>query len=169
MSVHTIDIEYDDPAFELRAPEDAVRSQLLAILDKTVDEDVEFSVSFVSDDAIRGLNKQWRNKDESTDILSFVQEEGDDQWPENFMLDDDDDSEDEIAGEPRVLGDIVISLDSMARNAQEFNVSEDEELKRLLVHGVLHLLGWDHATNDAEEPMLVEQERLIGLLWGGQH
>lgn len=132
-----------------------VESRLEEILNVLgIDEDVEFSVTFVDDDAIRELNKKYRDKDEATDILSFVQSDGLDAWP--------DDTEQEQA---RVLGDMVISLSAMRRNSKDFGVSEDEELHRLLVHGVLHLLGYDHKSNDVEkEPMLQKQEELLKRL-----
>ena len=64
--------------------------------------------------------------------------------------------------EEKELGDVFISLDSMRRNAESFGVDEDEELKRLLVHGILHLEGYDHSSNDfASEPMLIRQEKIM--------
>jgi probable rRNA maturation factor len=60
-----------------------------------------------------------------------------------------------------LLCDIVISLDTLKENARRFNVSEDEELRRLLIHGILHLDGMDHKTNEETEPMLLLQEEII--------
>ena len=111
-------------------------------------ESGDFSVHFISDDEMRELNREYRGKDEPTDILTFALCDG-----ESFP---------EVEGEEKELGDIFISLDSMKRNASAFSVAEDEELRRLLVHGILHLRGMDHGTNDfAAEPMLIEQERLM--------
>lgn len=150
--MHIIDIAVEDEDPQFTVDEEVVRDRLLKILDALeVKKPVEFSVTFVDDDAIRKLNKQYRDKDEATDILSFVQADNKDDvaWPQ----------EEE---EANVLGDMVISLSSMRRNSERFGVSEDEELHRLLVHGVLHLLGWNHATNDVEqEPMLQKQEALL--------
>ncbi|MDR2182110.1 MAG: rRNA maturation RNase YbeY, partial [Treponema sp.] len=61
-------------------------------------------------------------------------------------------------------GDIVISLDALAENAVFFDVSPEDELRRLLIHGILHLTGMDHATNEMAEPMLQKQEALLGEL-----
>ena len=58
-------------------------------------------------------------------------------------------------------GDIVISVDTLAKNAVEFEVSQDQELKRLLIHGVLHLSGMDHSDNSPEQPMLQFQEIVL--------
>ena len=122
-------------------------SQILSYLDA----DGDFSIHFVTDDGIRALNREYRDKDEATDILTFALSDG-----EAFP---------EIEGEEKELGDIFISLESMRRNAASFSVSEEEELRRLLVHGILHLLGYDHATNDfASEPMLMKQEKMMADL-----
>lgn len=110
----------------------------------------EVSVLLCDDPFIRDLNKRFRDKDEPTDVLSFSQD------PEDILTPSD---EDENA--PFVAGDIVISLDSLARNAAEFAVDREEELKRLVVHGLLHLAGMDHPTNDPDEQMLTFQERVL--------
>ncbi len=95
-----------------------------------------------------GLNAEYRGKEGPTDVLSFPL--GD--WAE---------SED---GRRYIAGDVVLCPDAMAENAARFGVTDDEELRRLIVHGVLHLSGMDHGTNEAEEPMLKEQERLLARL-----
>ncbi|NCB01563.1 MAG: rRNA maturation RNase YbeY [Spirochaetia bacterium] len=107
----------------------------------------EVSISFVSQERITELNKDYRNKDESTDILSFVQEDDD----ENFFS----------IHEEVILGDIVISLVDMNHNCDYFNVDEKNELIRLIVHGLLHLHGDDHESNKEEEPMLILQENIV--------
>ncbi len=120
---------------------------------KYLGEERDFSVTFVTDDEIQALNKEYRDIDAPTDILSFRLADGDDFFP----------SADEE------LGDIFISIDSMKRNADDLGVDYNEELERLLLHGVLHLRGMDHKTNDfATEPMLIEQERILGEL-NGKH
>jgi len=60
-----------------------------------------------------------------------------------------------------LAGDIVISIDTLFRNADEFNVAVDEELKRLLIHGILHLSGMDHSDNSPEQEMLKLQESIL--------
>lgn len=111
----------------------------------------DLSISFVDTETIRGLNNEWRKKDEATDVLSF--EQGD--W-----------FEDPARGRRFLAGDIVICLDSMRENAAYFGVSEDEELRRLVTHGVLHLSGHDHADNSPGQPMLVLQETILKALSG---
>jgi probable rRNA maturation factor len=109
------------------------------------------SVLYCGDPFIRDLNSRYRNLDEATDILSFPQGEGPG-----------------IPGVPDEVtaGDLVISLDTLAENARYFGVSVDEELRRLLIHGILHLDGMDHATNNETEPMLRLQESLLTSLAG---
>jgi len=156
MMEHVIDVSYQNDSDVSDVPPDLVQNRLCAILDAIgVTENVEFSVTFVDDPYIQELNKTYRGKDEPTDILTFVQTDGEVVFPDS--------SANEHA---RELGDMVISLSSMKRNADTFNVSEDEELYRLLIHGTLHLLGGDHKTNDPTEPMLMRQEEILKRLGG---
>lgn len=106
----------------------------------------DISLLFCDDAFIQNLNKQYRDIDSPTDVLSF--EQGDEYFDD--------------AGETRFMaGDIVISLDSLRFNAEEFNVDINEELKRLIVHGILHLNGMDHSDNSPEQEMLKFQEKLL--------
>lgn len=115
----------------------------------------ELSVLFCSDPFIQELNKQYRKIDAPTDVLSF--ENG-----EKYT--------DEEGSEWIEAGDIVISLDTLPKNCLYFDVSADEELKRLLIHGMLHLNGYDHGEEHVEkgvEPeceMLKIQKRLLEAL-----
>ena len=126
---------------------DFVRTTLDSFL-SYFNERRDFSVTFLSDEEIHRLNREYRNIDSPTDILTFRLADGEDEFP--------------IHEEDEELGDIFISLESMKRNAVEFHVEENEELRRLLLHGLMHLRGWDHETNDFKiEPMLIEQERIL--------
>ena len=114
---------------------------------KRINLDGNFSVTFVSDEEIEELNREYREKDEPTDILTFALSDGD-EFPNP-------------EGE-KELGDVFISLESMRRNAREFEVPDDEELERLLLHGLLHLSGMDHKSNDfSSEEMLLMQEKIL--------
>lgn len=119
-------------------------------LDKYLDyfkEDRDFSLHFISDEEIRELNNEYRDIDSPTDILTFRINDGE-EFPN--------------MGEEEELGDIFISLESMKRNAEEFKASAAEEMRRLLLHGLLHLRGMDHKTNDfSSEEMLILQEKLL--------
>jgi len=102
---------------------------------------VELSIVLVSDAQIKRLNKLYRNKDKPTDVLSFPIGEKVEDW--------------------LILGDIVISVDTARRQAQELGYSLEEELKRLLVHGLVHLLGYDHELEGEEEKKFFELEEFV--------
>lgn len=112
----------------------------------------EVSILFCNDDFIRELNKNYREIDSATDVLSF--ENGDE-------YEDDE-------GKWLCVGDIIISLETLPKNAKDFEVDEAVELKRLLIHGLLHLNGMDHGDEHLEKgktpecEMLLVQERLVG-------
>ncbi len=119
----------------------------------------EVSLLFCNDVVIRGLNNRFRGYDKATDVLSFPQAEcppgAQSSW-----------SKPAVEGCPRApdsakwpAGDIVISLDTLQRNAEDNNISEEEELKRLLIHGFLHLKGMDHHEEKSE--MLKIQEGIL--------
>lgn len=116
-------------------------------------EDGELSVVLCDDAFITPLNRDWRGKDRPTDVLSFAQREGEEADPDD-----------------PVLGDVIISLETAARQAEERGHSLDHEARVLLVHGVLHLLGYDHEEDEEAEEMealerdlLAELPALVGL------
>ena len=149
---------YMEIAENIKVDETLVKETLDKIL-SYLNEDRDFSLSFIDDNEMRDLNFEYRGIDAPTDILTFAINDGED-FP--IVFDAEDEEFDEIGQE---MGDVFISLESMHRNAIEFGVSDEEELKRLLVHGILHLRGLDHSTNDfTSEPMLLEQERIMSEL-----
>ena len=106
----------------------------------------ELSVVLCTDAFIQPLNRDWRGKDAPTDVLSFAQQEGD-----GLLADD------------PVLGDLVISLETADRQATELGHPLATELTVLLVHGLLHLVGHDHESNDEDAgTMRREEQRLLG-------
>lgn len=120
---------------------------LLAALDHDASE---LDVSLVSDDEIARLNAEYRHKAKPTDVLSFPQLEG-----ETAIATDDDVH----------LGDVVISIDTASRQAAEGGWTVEEEVARLLLHGLLHLLGFDHEQGGEEEArMTAEEDRLVSVL-----
>jgi probable rRNA maturation factor len=121
---------------------------ILGLLEGLGRDGWEVSVVLCDDPAIAELNARYRGKEGPTDVLSFPQAANADEIPESG---------------PFVAGDIIISLDSVRSNAEYFKVDADEEFKRLVIHGILHLSGLDHLSNEAGEPMLIEQERLLAL------
>lgn len=152
--MNTIDISYEDASFKAFAPKKTVSEYLGKVLDYLGLKNVEFSVSFVTEASMHAMNKDFRGIDDSTDILSFAAEDED---PDGITF--------VSAGRrKRVLGDMVICPYVLKRNAKTFEVSENEELRRLLIHGVLHLSGENHQTNDMSEPMLIKQEKILSDL-----
>ena len=118
----------------------------------------DFSVTFVTDNEIQELNREYREIDAPTDILTFRLDDA-----PSFPISFEEEDVDFLNNEE--MGDIFISLDTMRRNAEEFGVKNEEELSRLLLHGILHLRGLDHKTNDFEkEEMLKEQEEVLTKL-----
>lgn len=107
----------------------------------------EISVSFVTNEEIQNLNKDYRNKDSVTDVISFALEEED----MNILHED----------APRTLGDIVISTDRAKEQAEEYGHSYRRELLFLSLHGFLHLLGFDHMESDDEVKMNAKQEEIL--------
>ena len=96
----------------------------------------EFSVAFVSDRRMKELNGFFRGKDSTTDVLSFPHE------PDEF---------ESAEGESKnYLGDIVISVEQAERQAKENKLSLDDEIRQLILHGLLHLCGYDHETDNGE-------------------
>lgn len=111
----------------------------------------EVSVVLADDAYIHQLNRQYRGKDCPTDVLSFALNEGEE--PEVF------DGPEEV-----LLGDIVISLETASRQAREYGHSLDRELAYLTVHGILHLLGYDHMTEEEKQEMRQEEEYILSCL-----
>ena len=127
-------------------------------------ERTEVSITFVSDDEIHRLNKQYRGIDRPTDVLSFECDGLDDDFDEGDAYEDAGVPDDE----PFMLGDIIIATDVAVRQTAQFGTTPTEELAVLLVHGLLHLCGWDHVHSDEEAEAMEARERelLIGAGFG---
>lgn len=107
----------------------------------------EVSVTFVNDEDIKAINKEYRNKDTATDVISFAL--------------DDDESDFIVEGVPHLLGDIIVSFERAIVQANEYGHSIDRELGFLVVHGFLHLLGYDHMNEEDEMIMFKRQEEIL--------
>ncbi|KIX90188.1 rRNA maturation factor [Staphylococcus microti] len=115
-----------------------------------IDEAAELSVSFVDEEEIQTINRDYRDKDKVTDVISFAFEEEEDVF-EGF----------EGAEIPRVLGDIIICTDVAKAQAEQYNHSFERELGFLALHGFLHLLGYDHMTEAEEKEMFGRQDAIL--------
>lgn len=148
----TLEIDYIDETGEL-APEQV--QQILQLLQlaanrEEVTGDSELSLTFVDNEKIHEINREYRGIDRPTDVISFALEEN----TEGEM---------EIIGQdmPRVLGDIIISIPRAKQQAEEYGHSFMRELGFLAVHGFLHLLGYDHGTKEEEQQMFSKQEEIL--------
>lgn len=132
-------------------PVEAMAQQALMALGL---DQVELSILLCDDPVIAALNEEWREVEGPTDVLSFPQEDEDWALPE---------------GMPRTLGDVVISVDTAARQALALGHSLEVELRVLLVHGLLHLLGHDHEGEEAEAAAMRKAEaELLAVLGSGE-
>ncbi|MDU6522941.1 rRNA maturation RNase YbeY [Enterococcus devriesei] len=119
-------------------------------------KDTEMSVTFMDNAAIRVINRDYRGKDAATDVISFaLEEEGEDEVP--IIMDE----LDEMEQMPRNLGDIMISTERAAEQAEEYGHSFDRELGFLAVHGFLHINGYDHMTPEDEKEMFGLQKEIL--------
>ena len=132
------------------AIEKVVESSVAKVFEvETIDEGVEVSVLFVDNEGIRVLNRDYRNKDQATDVLSF---------PQYASLD-------EMKGDPEPnLGDIVISLERAHEQAEEYGHSLEREVGFITVHSMYHLLGYDHDTDVHTEAMRAKEEAVLQAL-----
>lgn len=147
-----LEIDFLDEISELNEDEIKEIENLLNFAGKWegVQTGSELSVTFVSNEKIREINREYRDKDRSTDVISFAMEEMGD-------------GELEVIGAdiPRVLGDIIISVPKAKEQAEEYGHSFMRELGFLAVHGFLHLLGYDHLTEQEEKTMFDKQREIL--------
>jgi probable rRNA maturation factor len=116
---------------------------------------LDVGVTFVLDLEMRALNRRWRKKDKTTDVLSFSAVEGID---DDVDGDGDSDAGFVVGGDVDVLGDLVISVETAARQADEFGHDVDVEVAVLVAHGLMHLCGLDHerGADHAERQLMAE-------------
>jgi len=112
-----------------------------------VDEKTEISILFTDDKFIKSLNKKYRGINKSTDVLTFNLEEGDLIFPE--------------VDKNKLLGDIVVSVETAQRQANNLNHNLEKELAILLIHGLLHLIGYDHEEDRDNKIMQVKENEIL--------
>lgn len=149
----TMTIDMHDETGEIN---ESIQNSVIQLIDYAADQlnlegEVECSLTFVDNEKIQVINRDYRGIDRPTDVISFALEEME---------------EDEVPilpeeGEPRVLGDIIISIERTHEQAAEYNHSFERELGFLVIHGLLHLLGYDHQTKEEEEEMFGLQEKIL--------
>ena len=128
----------------------ALKATMRKLLESLDEPDAAISLTLVGDAAIQKLNRLHRRQDKPTDVLSFPLDPG------------------EIEGPERLLGDIVISVDTARRQASDYDAPLQREIYRLAIHGLLHVLGHDHIETEERAVMEAEERRLaaaIGMPW----
>ena len=145
-----LDLVYDDDV-DCALTEDELFEAAEIVLDEEgVERPCGVSLSIVTDEHMHALNHEWRGIDSCTDVLSLECERPDDP--------------DLAPGEPCELGDIVLAPAYIARQAASFGTTAADESRLLLVHGMLHLLGYDHIEDDEAEVMEAREDELVALL-----
>lgn len=141
--------EYDTTGYDTLITE--VFNEAMKV--EQIDKYYEVSVVYVSKEKIQEINRTYRGIDRVTDVISFALFDNED----DIVFEDE---EEEIT----TLGDIFICVDVMKEQAKEYGHSEKRELAFLAVHGLLHLLGYDHDTNEKEREMFAKQELILNNL-----
>lgn len=118
-----------------------IRSDLLKVLKYLQCQDREISLSLVDDKAIQAINLEYLGRDKPTNVISFGMQEG--EWK---------------AIQPAILGDIVISVETACRDALAGDMNVDDEILFLFIHGLLHLLGFDHEKAGEEQAIIMKDK-----------
>ncbi len=141
-------MNYDIIDNKLYKDYDYLNDVIKSTLEHEKANDAYLSIIFVDNDEIRRINKEYRNIDKVTDVISFALEDNK-----------------TIKSEIRILGDIYISIPKMKEQASIYNHSEKRELSFLVCHGLLHLLGYDHVKSAAEEKIMFDlQDKILDNL-----
>jgi probable rRNA maturation factor len=136
------------PTFRRRVRKQQIRNWAEAALRaEGMTELPDMAVVITDDDAIAALNRDFRSLEGPTDVLAFG-----DETPGPFIL---------APGEPLYLGDVIISLERAEAEAKDRGTTLTSELQLLLVHGILHLLGYDHASDEEREKMWARQDAIL--------
>lgn len=140
----------DIKALMLRAFQVALKSEFKADEIDLEEFPIEVSVSIVTNDEIQNLNKEYRNIDKPTDVLSFPQFASKEEFLENISEDAE-----------NLLGDVVISYEKAALQAEEYGTGMTRELVYLFVHSVFHLLGYDHMEEGEKKEMRAREDSVM--------
>jgi probable rRNA maturation factor len=144
----SIDLRIAEPRWETLGDLDAFAAHVLGLASAHMRQGGEIAILLTNDAEMHALNKQWRGKDKATDVLSFPS------------------GSPEIPGQPQYLGDIAISYDTAMKDAADMGRSVEAHVGHLMIHGFLHLMGYDHIElEDAKVMEPLETEILAGLGW----
>jgi len=146
-------IQIENKQTKIKIQRRKIRSTVLKLLKIMDSANKEISISFVDDNTIKQLNNHYLQRDHSTNVLSFSLQEG-----EYGNIN------------PHILGDIVISTETAQRDAAKGDLSLSEEIDFLIIHGLLHLLGFNHenTTKAQTTKMQMKERELFGILNSGE-
>lgn len=136
----------------------------ITLKEEEVEVDCEVSLLFVDNDEIREINNETRGIDRATDVLSFPMLDYEDKKVFKEMYKNYEFSQSDFDGEELVLGDVVLSLERALEQSKEFNHSFEREASYLVVHSILHLLGYDHMEEDDKVVMRKREEEILNKL-----
>lgn len=156
MSVYAIEIQIDSDFVDRLEPERLRRAAEATLEYEGQPEGTGLTLVVTGDEQIQALNRQFNDTDRPTDVLSFSSREGE-AFPKP--------SDEFPAGESDLyLGDVILSYPTALAQAQEQGHPVEQELALLIVHGCLHLLGYDHATDEERERMWLRQDEILRRL-----
>lgn len=143
-----LEMSLEIEGFDDLVNEEEIRTYVQKVLEKEYESEapVYMSLLLTGNDEIQVINREYREKDQPTDVISFAYHE----------------TEDFDIGPYDTLGDIVISLERVVEQAQEYNHSPKRELFYVLTHGILHLLGYDHIEEEDKIEMRAKEEEILG-------
>lgn len=144
-----LEMSLEIEGFDDLVNEEEIREYVQKVLEKEYESEapVYMSLLFTGNDEIQVINREYRDKDQPTDVISFAYHE----------------TEDFDIGPYDTLGDIVISLERVVEQAKEYNHSDKRELFYVLTHGILHLLGYDHIEEEDKKEMRAKEEEILGI------
>jgi probable rRNA maturation factor len=148
----SLNIDFLDETGKIKESDIALVENLLqhAAKIENIEDGTEISITFVTNEEIHKINREYRHKDAPTDVISFALEEvGEGETP---II---------AEGMPRILGDVIISIDRTKEQAEEYGHSFERELGFLAVHGFLHVLGYDHMVPEDEKVMFGKQDEIL--------
>lgn len=143
-----LEMSLEIEGFDELVDEEEIREYVQKVLEKEYESEapVYMSLLLTGNDEIQVINREYRDKDQPTDVISFAYHE----------------TEDFDIGPYDTLGDIIISLERVVEQAKEYNHSSKREIFYVLTHGILHLLGYDHIDEEDKKEMRAKEEEILG-------
>lgn len=151
-----IEINYNN-IDKLPSEEKLIQKVVKTVLkEEDIIENIDVYITLTNNDEIHKINKEYRNVNRPTDVLSFPMYERDEIYTikKDFKIDETE----------KILGDIIVSIEKVKEQAEEYGHSFERELAYLITHGCLHLLGYDHMIEEEKEIMRKREEEILGIM-----